>query len=317
MFDGIDTVVLPVPDLEPLERLYTGPMGFVVADRSHGADPALQRLWSLPHAPTGSVLLAKPGSAGGWIRLVEVRGLTRASMRIRADRVGPLALDFYVREPDRVESEIESLGFAFTSAAVHYPLPGRGSLVRERILEQPHSGMIHAVVEYRPAATRCVLDSDEVGRVSEVVAVVIVTDRYRQAVSFANEVLGARTYFEGRFDGPAVETLLGLAPGEGFTASLSRGPMSRNARLEFAEAMPASSSTPGRDSMPRAILSCAMDDLDGLARILADGRHGLSTGIIPVCLDGLDQGRLGLRSVYGVDFDFFQRDPATADRSGT
>jgi hypothetical protein len=60
-----------------------------------------------------------------------------------------------------------------------------------------------------------------------------------------------------------------------------------------------------------------MDDLDGLARDIADGRHGLSTGIIPVRLDGLDQGRLGLRSVYGVDFDFFQRDPATADRSGT
>ena len=316
MFDGIDTVVLPVPDLDPLERLYTGPMGFVVADRSQGADPALQRLWSLPKAPMGSLLLAKPGSAGGWIRLVEVPGLADASMRIRADRVGALALDFYVREPDSVEGEIESLGFAFTSAAVQYPLPGRGSDVRERILEQPHSGLIHAIVQYRPAATRCVLDTDDVGRVSEVVAVVIVTDRYRQAVSFANEVLGARTYFEGRFDGPAVEMLLGLAPGEGFLASLSRGPLSRNARLEFAEAMPANASTPGRDAVPRAILSCAMDDLDGLARDLADGRHGVSTGIITVSLDGVEQSRLGLHSLYGVDFDFFQRDPVTADRSG-
>lgn len=310
MFDGIDIVTLPAADITPLLDLYEKRYGFTVMGDHPVTDPGWRRVWGLPAPPRRAVLLGKPRSAGGWIRLVEVPGLPPARLRARPDRVGPLALDFYLRDPDAVEAAIAAAGWGFRSEAVHYPLPGTDVQVRERMLEQPVSGLLHAMVGYRPGQTRCVLGVDAEARASEVVACVFVTDRFAEAKRFAEEVLGARRYFEGRFDHPAVARMLGLAPGEGFAAALFRGPASRNARLEFAQAMPPQEGTPPPDPVPRVIAGCAMDDLPALERALAGGAHGRSTGILTLRDGDRTVRRIGLVSRYGAAFEFWQREPA-------
>lgn len=306
MFDGIDVITLPAADIRPLEALYVARLGFeVVATERVGS--GWQEIWGLPDRPTRSVLLGKHGSSGGWIRLVEVPGVPDAVLTNRADRVGPLALDFYLRSPDDAERRIEADGWRFLSEAVHYPLPGTETEVRERMLAQDVSGLLHAMVAYRPRQTRCVLDVDEAALVSEVVACVFVTEDLAGARSFAEEVLGGRRYFAGRFDGSAVEQMLGLAAGEGFEAMLFRGPQSRNARLEFAERMAPGPGTPDPDPVPRVVAGCAVEDLDALAVALRSGSHGESTGIVTAETRGRAVRRLGLRSRYGASFEFWER----------
>jgi len=302
VFDGIDVVVLPVADAEPLLRLYADAMGFEVLDRGPVPEPeAWARLWDLPAPPGASVLLGKRGSAGGWIRLVEVPGLPPADPAGPPDRPGPYALDFYLRDPDATEAAIGRLGWGFVSDPVDYLLPGTGHPVRERMLEQTVSGLRHAFVLYREGRTRCVLGERPEADVSEVNAVVFATDDLPGARKFVEEVLEGRVYFSGRFAGPALETLLDLAPGQGFDAVIARGPKSRNARLEFLERIPGG----GRPEhpFPKAVAGCAMDDLDLLASRLADGAHGESTGVVRTS----EGPRLGLRSRYGAHFFFWQR----------
>lgn len=307
MFDGIDVVTLPAADIDRLRTLYVDGLGFTPGTEQATTGPAWQRILSLPAPPRRSLLLTKPGSQGGWIRLVEVPGLPAATPAGRPDRDGPFALDFYVRGADRVEARLAELGFGFRSEPAHYLLPGTDVPVRERMLVSPDSGLLHAVVEHRPGQTRCVLGSGDGDApdhdASEVVAVVFFTHRPAEAAAFAEEALGARRYFTGRFDGEAVERMLALEPGEGFPASLFRGPASRNARLEFAETMPGA---PGRtpDPVPRVVAGCAVDDLAELAARVADGGHGASTGVL-VLPDG--RRRLGLASRYGAAFEFWQR----------
>ena len=305
MFDGIDVVTLPAAGIEDLLALYTEGFGFtVVADRPVD-DPSSQRLWALPLPPRREVLLGKPGSQGGWLRLVDVPGLPEPRPARRPDRDGAYALDFYVRGADRVEERLAALGWGFRSEAQYYLLPGTPVEVRERMLDQRRSGLLHAIVEYRPGQTRCVLAEAPDEDCSEVVAAVFFTGRSAEATAFATEVLGARRYFRDRFDGPAVERMLGLGPGEGFEAALFRGPRSRNARLEFAATMsPAAGGPQEPDPVPRVIAGCAVADLDGLARSLSDGRHGVSTGVLTTA--GGDR-RLGLVSRYGAAFEFCQR----------
>ncbi|GGM54959.1 hypothetical protein GCM10011608_44830 [Micromonospora sonchi] len=300
MFDGIDHVVLPAADVEPLRRLYVELFGFTEVAVDDDPDPAWQQLWQLPAPPTRSVMLGKPRSAGGWIRLVEVPGLPPASPARRPNRVGPYALDFYLRDADAVEQRIEEGGWEFRTPAVYYNLPGTDIPVRERMLDQPLSGLLHAVVQYRPRGTRCVIDQDRQEDTSEVVAVVFMTDRFEEATAFARDVLGARQYFTGRFDGPAVEQMLGMAPGEGFAAALFRGPGSRNARLEFAEVLP--DGEPRTDLVRRVVATCAVPDLDALHTLVKSGDHGETIG--PVTVDGVRH--LGLASSYGAAFDFFE-----------
>lgn len=306
MFDGIDVVTLPAADIDPLLHLYGDLLGF----EDRGPEPvggSWQEVWGLPRAPSRARLLGKPGSAGGWIRLVEVPGLPTPGLTSRADRQGPLALDFYLRDPEVVERRLEAGGWRFLTEAVHYPLPGTELAVRERMLVQPVSGLLHATVLHRPRQTRCVLDQAPEQDTSEVVACVFVTDQFDRACAFVEEILGGRRYFTGRFDGPAVERMLDLGPGEGFRASLFRGPASRNARLEFAERREADAHTPGSEEWPTVVAGCAVDDLDALAGLLADRTHGISTGVLTVETAAGQEHRLGLRSAYGAAFEFWQR----------
>ncbi|WP_111719532.1 hypothetical protein [Homoserinimonas sp. OAct 916] len=305
MFDGIDTIVLPAADIGALQSLYTDLFGFAQISDEPVTDAHWQTLWNLPLRPTRTVLLGKPASNGGWIRLVEVPGLPPACPAGRPDRTGPYALDFYQRDAAAAEHRIESGGWEFRSPATHYTLPGTDLPVRERMLEQPISGLVHASVQYRPRGTRCVIGHDESEDTSEVVAVVYLTDRFEQAKAFAAEVLGGQKYFEGRFDDPAVAQMLALEQGEGFAVALFRGPESRNARLEFAEQIPGGHRA--ADPIPRVIASCPISDLDGLAARVADGRHGPSTGILQATDSAGTTRRLGLRTVYGATFEFFER----------
>lgn len=304
-FDGIDCIVLPVADIAPLRELYCQLLGFTEIGQERVTDPGWQHLWGLPLAPTRTLLLAKPRSNGGWIRLVEVPGLPAAEPAGRPDRPGPYALDFYQRYAALTEASVEASGWAFRSPAACYSLPGTDLPVRERMLEQPHSGLVHASVQYRERGTRCVIDHDPDEQTSEVNAVVFMTDRFDDAKAFAADVLGGRKYFEGHFDDPAVATMLALEPGEGFAAALFRGPTSRNARLEFAEVIPGG--TRPVDPVPRVVASVAVADLDALAEALSGGRHGRTTGVIEVASDGGVTRHLGLRSAYGADFEFFER----------
>jgi len=303
VFDGIDVVTLPAAGIDDLFALYTEGLGFVVVSDRPITDPAVQKLWGLPLPPRREVLLGKPGSEGGWLRLADVPDLPPARPAARPDRDGPYALDFYVQGADEVEARVAALGWRFRSEAQHYLLPGTTVDVRERMLEQPNSGLLHAFVEYRPGQTRCVLGNanNEGECSSEVVAAVFFTSHLREAISFAEQVLGARQYFLGKFDGPAVERVLDLTAGEGFAAALFRGQGFRNARLEFAAKLPHGAPA---DPIPRVIAGCAVDDLDPLAAALASGEHGVSTG---VCTMADGSRRLGLVSRYGAAFEFWRR----------
>lgn len=296
MFDGISELVLPCAEPTATIALYRDLMGFVEVERDNAPDPRYGKLYGLPSAPTRSTLLAKPGSSGGAIRILEVPELPTASPAGRPDRVGPYALDFYLSDPDVVEQEIVDHGWGFVTEPVHYSLPGTTIPVRERMLRQDPSGLLHAFVQYRPRGTRCVIDQQPEIAVSEVVAAVFMTDDLPAARTFASTVLGGREYFTGRFDGPAVEQMLSLAPGEGFEVALYRGPTSANARLEFAQAIPGGERAP--DPIPRVIAVCDLLDLEAVTAQLAAGTHGT------ICADETLTGRrqVGLTSRYGAQF---------------
>ncbi|MFB4309468.1 hypothetical protein [Actinomadura sp. GTD37] len=303
MFDGIDIVVLPVADTGPLRELYADAMGFEVVERGPVRDPSLwSRLWGLPLPPAESVLLGKPGSEGGWIRLVGVPGLPAPDAAGAPDRPGAYALDFYLRDPAATEDAAGKRGWTFVADPVDYLLPGTRHPVRERMLDQTRSGLRHAFVQYREGRTRCVLGERPEADVSEVAAAVFATGDLPGARAFVTDVLGGRVYFSGRFAGPAVERLLGLAPGEGFDAVIARGPASRNARLEFIGHLAPRGPRPPH-AYPRAVAGCAVDDLDALAARLATGAHGASTGVVETA----EGRRLGLASRYGARFLFWQR----------
>lgn len=302
MFDGIRTLVLPVADLGPLRELYVDLLGFRPSGQVDSPDPAWQQVWGLPVPPTRVLRLERPGSRGGDITLAEVPGLPEPEPAGPPERTGPYALDLYLRGADSVEERLSQAGWGFRSDPVHYALPGTDLPVRERMLLQPHSGLLHALVEYRERGTRCVLDDDRDGDVSEVVAAVFLTDRLEEALAFASDVLGGRVYFRGVFEGAAVEELLGLPAGGGLDAGLLRGPASRNARLEFARPTPSAFSLRAADPVSRVIAGWEVDDLDALEPRLAG--HGTTSGVVTV--DG--RRHLGLASHYGARFDLVERD---------
>lgn len=233
-FDGLDHVFLPTSDPDRLTALYAGVMGFAVAHDDPDPDPAWSGLLGV-HAPVEHLrVLDKPGAQGGGIVLARVEGLERLGDPGPPARRGPYALDFYARDSDDLEARLLTAGWAFTAEPVHYPLPGTDIPVRERMLVQDESGLLHAIVLHRPMGTRSVVGADPAQDCSEVVAVVCLTPDLEDARRFAAESLGGREYFRGDFDGAAMEQMLGMGPGERLEASLYRGPASRNARLEFA-----------------------------------------------------------------------------------
>jgi hypothetical protein len=56
------------------------------------------------------------------------------------------------------------------------------------------------------------------------------------------------------------------------------------------------------------IAGCAVDDLDALAGRLTGGAHGETTGLLNVETRSGSARRLGLRSAYGANFEFWERD---------
>ena len=280
-FDGLDFVVLAVPDAQPLVGLYAELFGFeATTDRT--PEPAgTTRLLGLPGAATRVVHLQRGTGVGGEVVVVEVPTIEPEPRHAPERRAGVYALDFYLRDAPATEHAITEAGWTFVSEAVHYDLPGTAIPVRERMLVQHHSGLLHALVQHRPGGTRSLLGTDEGGRSSEVVAVVILTADLPAARRFAAEVLGGHEYFTGTFAGPAVEEMLQYARGEGLEASLYRGPCSRNARLEFARPVDGSGrplplpSRPDRRVQPGLLVH----DLDALLARLGNGEHGLVAAV--------------------------------------
>lgn len=280
-FDGLDFVVLAVPDAQPVAALYAELLGFEVITDHTPALAGTTRLLGLPGDATRAVHLQRGAGVGGDVVVVEVPTIEPEPPRSPARRAGVYALDFYLRDAAATEHAMTDAGWRFVSEAVHYDLPGTTIPVRERMLVQHHSGLLHALVQHRPGGTRSVLGIDESGWSSEVVAVVVLTTDLPAARRFAAEVLGGHEYFTGTFEGPAVEEMLCYAPGEGLEASLYRGSGSRNARLEFARPvdglgrplpLPA---RPDRRVQPGLLVH----DLDALLARLGSGEHGLVAAV--------------------------------------
>ncbi|WP_229052114.1 hypothetical protein [Aeromicrobium sp. Leaf350] len=278
-FDGIDHVVLAMSDLDRVSGLYADTMGFSVSHDDPSPDPAWSELTGLDRPVTHVRSLARPRAQGGAIVLLQAEGLEPLPSPGPPARRGPYALDFYARDSDVLEERLLAAGWTFTAEPVHYPLPGTDLPVRERMLVQDDAGLLHAIVQHRPMGTRSVVGVDDTEDCSEVVAVVCMTPDLEDARRFAADALGGREYFRGDFEGPAMEEMLGMAPGERLEASLYRGPASRNARLEFAWRP---GSTPGDPADPaRVTLGIRVDDL-----AVAEGwtDHGTAGPVVPLRL---------------------------------
>lgn len=277
MFDGLDLVVLPATGTDRLVDLYVGVMGFTVTSDDDSPDQAWDSALDLP-APVERVrLLAKPGATGGAIVLVEVPGLDDVGAPGPPARRGPYALDFFARDSDDLEARLEEAGWTFTSGPVHYPLPGTDIPVRERMLVQGVSGLLHAIVQHRPMGTRSVLGQEADEQCSEVVAVVSLAPQLDAARAFAADALGGQEYLRGDFAGPEVELMLGMGAGEALDGALFRGPTSANARLEFAWRHTADPGEPV--ATPRVVLGLRVEDV-GVAD--AWSAHGTAGAVVPL-----------------------------------
>jgi catechol 2,3-dioxygenase-like lactoylglutathione lyase family enzyme len=276
-FDGLDFVVLPVSDVAPLVALYHSSLGFEIQSDGSPGTEGIASLLGLSDGLSRVVHLTRGAGVGGGIVLVESGAVEPSPHAVPRRRRGAYALDFYLRDAAATEGALVDAGWTFTSAAVHYALPGTTIPVRERMLVQQHSDLLHAMVQHRPGGTRSVLGNDPRGWCSEVVAVVVLTADLSGARRFATEALGAQEYFAGTFNGPAIEEMLRFGEGEGLEAALYRGPTSSNARLEFArpvdgagQLIPLADASDRRQVLPGLLV----EDLDrALDRLNADD-HG-------------------------------------------
>lgn len=300
-FDGLDFVVLTVPNADPLVGLYGDLLGFTVASDTSPAPVGATDLLGVSTEVTRIVHLRRGADAGGDIMLVETPALPPEPQRVPQRQAGVYALDFYLRDAAATERAIADAGWELVSEAVHYDLPGTAIPVRERMLVQHHSGLLHALVQHRPGGTRSVLGTDA-GSCSEVVAVVVLTADLPGARRFATEVLKGQEYFTGTFSGPAVEEMLGYAPGEGLEASLYRGPESRNARLEFARPVDSAGRPLALPPRParRVQPGLLVDDLDALLARLASGEHGSVAAVEHVDWLGSQRRVARFDTVYDV-----------------
>lgn len=305
MFDGIDHVILVGPDSGPALRLYRDHLGFEEVGRARVDDLAASALWGLPPGPVEVVDLAKEGSAGGGIRLLEAATLPPAAAARTMHRPGPFAVDFYVRDLDALHRSLSAAGYRFRSAPQRYRLPGTGVDVREVLLEAPE-GLVHALVQYLPGQHRCVLGTREDVAVSEAIAVATVVDDIDAGLALLRDVLRAEVYLDQPFSGPAIETLIGLAPGSSFRTVLLRGPRRRNARAELMATVPSrdpSTVDPPR-THPRLLLGCVVPDLDDLLAALPP-QAGTVHGPVPL-VDAVHGGArvATLRAPWGAFLQF-------------
>lgn len=310
MFDGIDHVILVGPDSRPALRLYREHLGFEEVGRARVDDPAASALWGLPPGPVGVVDLAKEGSAGGGIRLLEAATLPRDVAPRTMHRPGPFAVDFYARDLDELHRSLTAAGYRFRSTPQRYRLPGTGVDVREALLEAPE-GLTHAFVQYLPGQHRCLLGTREDVAVSEAIAVATVADDVDAGLALLRDVLGAEVYLDQPFSGAAIETLIGLAPGSSFRTVLLRGPRRRNARAELMATVPArdpSAVDPPREH-PRVLLDCVVPDLDDLLAALPP-QAGTVHGPVPLA-DPVHGGArvASLRTPWGAFLQFSDTHP--------
>ncbi len=304
-FDGLDFVTLVVPDADPLVSLYAATLGFeVAADTSHTSD-GLAGMLGLTDAAPRVVHLTRGAGVGGDIVLVETPAAEPGRPGVPERRTGVYALDFYLRDAAATEQALTDAGWKFASDAVHYDLPGTTIPVRERMLVQHHSELLHALVQHRPGGTRSVLGSHPDEWCSEVAAVVVLTGDLPGARRFASEVLGGHEYFKGTFSGQAVEEMLQYDEGEGLEASLYRGPHSRNARLEFArpvdgagQPLPLAAGPDRRRVLPGLLV----DDLQALLDRFGTGEHGQVAAVDEVTWLGSRCRAARLDTAYDVSF---------------
>lgn len=232
MFDRIAHVVLLVRDPSRDLRLYRDHLGF--EEHAHWSVPdasIFHRLWRIPAGPIEVVELAKPGAFGGEILLVSGPGLPGAAPRSMA-LPGPFALDFYVRDLAELHARLAADGFSTLSQPVRYGLFGTNFEVDEVILRAP-SGLVHALVEWLPDRHRCLLSSQPDQRVSEIVALVTLSEDVEAGLVTLRDSLAGTVYLDTTFSGVDIERLLSLPSGTQFRAALLRGPLRGNARFEL------------------------------------------------------------------------------------
>jgi catechol 2,3-dioxygenase-like lactoylglutathione lyase family enzyme len=209
----IERLVLPCRDVARSVSVYGDVLGFSVSHQS-GA---------------GVVDLDQTGADGGGIRLIPVSGppATRASLACP----GPYGMTIYTTAFDDV---LDELGRAVGAEpiGITYPFPGTGQPVREGTVPGP-DGINIFMVEYDPSRHRCRLTGGGDGRVSEIAAVGFVVPDVDEAVGRHEKALGAKTYMNERFGGPAVERMNGLNPGEELHVAFLRGVHPGSARLEL------------------------------------------------------------------------------------
>lgn len=317
MFDGVDLITHIAHDAKPLLDLYTGPLGFTLTEHADLPQPESWRArWGVTRSgPLHAWVLGKPGSNGGWLRVVEDRSAPASRDLASISIAGPHALDFYVRDMSALHASMAADGARFRSPPQEYTLFGADFTVRECLLEAP-LGLVHALVDYLPAQHRCVLSDDPAARVSEVAAVVQVVPDVDEALALLTGVLGASVYLDQTFSGPQIEQLMALPPGTQFRMALTRGPRRRNARLELIQQTPASASPCQPAPEPTLVLGCAVDDVDALHARLSDGRLGRAGELFQLDGPGEQGPSFGFRTSWGGVFEFFNRHALAGHHGG-
>lgn len=277
MFDRVELIVLPVRDATRDLRLYRDHLGFEERGGwSVGERSVLHDLWRLPPGPLRLTELAKPGVDGGSLLVIEHPGLPAARPRSMA-LPGPFALDLYVRDLRGLVDRLIADGFAFLSDPVHYPLFGTDFSVDEVILRAP-SGLVHALVEWLPDRHRCILGDRPDESVSEIVAVVTLTDDVDEGLVTMRDVLGGSVYLDTVFHGPPIERLLSLPEGTSVRAALLRGASRGNARYELMVTTPGLAPALGEEpesprSSPAAVPVVRVSSLEDAVAALEDAQE--------------------------------------------
>jgi catechol 2,3-dioxygenase-like lactoylglutathione lyase family enzyme len=309
-FDGVDLITVIATDASPLLDLYTGWLGFTVVEYGPVVRPDDWRAaFDLPESGAMSAwMLGKPGSPGGWIRVVEDRSAAPVKFAATIAAAGPHALDFYVRDVTALHSRMSAAGAAFRSPPLDYTLFGTSNQVRECLLEAP-GGLVHALVGYLPEQHRCVLSRMPDAAVSEAVAVVHVVPDIGAALASLTELLGASVYLDQAFTGPEIERLMALPAGTEFRMALLRGPGRRNARLEVIQQTPsAPPDSCGALSPARVILGCSVPALDTLHQRLLNAGQGQVSQLTRLTGPGAASRSFAWTTGWGATFEFSDRD---------
>ncbi|MDX2222880.1 MAG: hypothetical protein SFV21_09040 [Rhodospirillaceae bacterium] len=125
----IQEFVVGVTDLDRALPLFTDVLKWRVIARGT-ADASVARVWGLPvETPVAEALVGNPGSAYGFVRLVQVDLPERAVIRAGAnwwDTGGAFALNFFVADLDATMAGLVGHGFVPTGEPVAYGDAARG-----------------------------------------------------------------------------------------------------------------------------------------------------------------------------------------------